>query len=209
MPTQDVSHASSLLRLTSSIIKRGGMLILSEDRNGTTFNHLAVAAQYASADKINFMAKHCRGMISLILHESIVDRLSLPLAPQANRRKLTTAFTLSIEAKFGVSTGISAADRAATIAAAIRPDAVAGDVVSPGHVFPVRVEEGEFVAKPGTASASVELCRAAALTPAAVLCSMLNREGAMTSLADVEEFAKDHRMPVVRITELVDGASFR
>ncbi|WP_126977125.1 3,4-dihydroxy-2-butanone-4-phosphate synthase [Frigidibacter oleivorans] len=206
MPESRNAPVSSPLLRASSCLRDGGMLILSEERDKTLFNHLAIAAQFATADRVNFMAKHCRGLVSLILHASIVDRLRLPLAPQSNRSRLATAFTVSIEAREGVSTGISAADRAATIAAAIRPDAAPEDVVSPGHIFAVRVEEGEFRGKPGTASASVELCRVGGLTPAAVLCSMLGRDGGMTSAAEAAEFARHHGIPLVRVESLSGSA---
>jgi 3,4-dihydroxy 2-butanone 4-phosphate synthase/GTP cyclohydrolase II len=197
-------HMSSPLLQASSLLEGGRMLILSEARAGTTFHHLVVAAEFATADRINFMAKHGRGLISLILHERIVDRLLLPLAPQGNRNRLATAFTVSIEAREGITTGISAADRAATIAAAIRPDAAPEDLVSPGHVFPVRVEDGEFRGKPGTAAAAMELCRAAGLTPAAVLCSMLGRDGGMTTASEAEAFAQHHGFALVRVADLAD-----
>lgn len=198
---QDKPGPSPLLR-AAYFLENGGMLILSEERANTTFNHLVVAAQFATADKVNFMAKHCRGLISLILHERIVDQLRLPLAPQGNRNRLATAFTVSIEAREGVSTGISATDRALTIAAAIRPDAVPEDLGSPGHVFPVRVEDGEFRGKPGTAATAIELCLAAGLTPAAVLCSMLGPDGGMTSAAEAEAFSQDHAIALVRVADL-------
>ncbi|WP_417722571.1 3,4-dihydroxy-2-butanone-4-phosphate synthase [Salipiger sp.] len=180
----------------------GGMAVLVEDTRDGVQGQLVIAADHAGAEAINYLARHARGLVCVALHEAIVDRLRLSLLPQTNRARLATAYTISIEAREGVSTGISARDRALTIAAAIRPDARAEDLASPGHVFPIRVEEGEIRARPTAAAALVELCRDAGLSPAGVLCAIMNADGSMAGEGDLVAFAETHGLPIARARDI-------
>lgn len=153
-------------------------MMLLADPAGTALPCLMIPAQFADARAVNLMATHARGLICLALDSQIVDTLHLALQPQTNRRRFATPFTVSIEAARAVSTGISAADRAATIAAAIHPAARPGDLATPGHIFPIRVERDSARARPDIPGTAVEICRRAGLRPAAVICDILDPTGA-------------------------------
>lgn len=157
--------------------RKGNMMLLA-DSAGAALPCLMIPAQFAYAHAINRMATHARGLICLALDSQIVDNLNLALQPQTNRRCFATPFTVSIEAGRAVSTGISAADRATTIAAAIHPDARPGDLATPGHIFPIRVERDSSSARTVVPRVAVEICRSAGLRPAAVICDILDPAGA-------------------------------
>ncbi|WP_171054175.1 3,4-dihydroxy-2-butanone-4-phosphate synthase [Arenibacterium halophilum] len=169
--------------------RAGRMFVVVERGRHGREGTLIVPADCADADAVNFFARHARGLVCLSLDETIADRLNLTLMPQTNRSRFGTAFTVSIEARDGISTGISARDRALTIATAIRADAGREDVVSPGHVFPIRVETEELLLRPSAAAAGVEICRAAGRTPAAVICAIMTRDGSIADAAQTREFA--------------------
>jgi 3,4-dihydroxy 2-butanone 4-phosphate synthase/GTP cyclohydrolase II len=184
-------------------LKAGEMIILVDDEDRENEGDLVLAAEFADGPAINFMAGQARGLICLALDGERVDRLGLAPMVADNRTSRKTAFTVSIEAREGVTTGISAFDRATTIRAAVAQDAVAADLVSPGHVFPLRANPGGVLARTGHTEGSVDLMRLAGLTPAAVICEIMREDGEMARRPDLERFSKRHGMPILSIAELV------
>ncbi|HEY4042824.1 MAG TPA: 3,4-dihydroxy-2-butanone-4-phosphate synthase, partial [Rhodopila sp.] len=154
--------------------RNGRMFILVDDEDRENEGDLIVPAQFATPDAINFMARHARGLICLALTQHRVEKLGLPLMSAHNGTRHQTAFTVSIEARHGVTTGISAADRARTVAVAINPDSTRDDITTPGHVFPLMAREGGTLVRAGHTEASVDIARKAGLAPAAVICEIMN-----------------------------------
>lgn len=163
-----------------------------------------LAAEFATASNINFIAKYGRGLICLSLEGKRVDELRLPMMASVNRANRSTAFTVSIEAREGITTGISAADRAQTIRVAADPLKGANDIVSPGHIFPLRAVDGGVLVRAGHTEGSVDLCRMAGLKPAAVICEIMNEDGTMSRMGDLEKFAAEHELPILTIKELIE-----
>jgi 3,4-dihydroxy 2-butanone 4-phosphate synthase/GTP cyclohydrolase II len=185
-------------------IKNGKMIILVDDEDRENEGDLFMAAQFATAKTINFMARYGRGLICLTLNEETADKLNLKQMVQDNQARFGTAFTISIEARHGVTTGISAADRATTIQAAVNPLAKPEDLVSPGHVFPIRAKRGGVLVRTGQTEGSVDLCRIAGLTPAGVICEVMKDDGTMARMPDLEIFAREHKLKIVTIADLID-----
>ena len=183
--------------------RNGRMFILVDDEDRENEGDLVIPAQMATPDVINFMAKHGRGLICLPLKQDRVEDLGLPLMSTNNRARHQTNFTVSIEAKTGVSTGISAADRAHTIAMAISPNAGRHEIVSPGHVFPLMAKEGGVLVRAGHTEASVDISRLAGLNPSAVICEIMLDDGTMARLPDLIPFAKEHGLKVATIRDLI------
>ena len=184
-------------------IKAGKMVILVDDEDRENEGDLAMAAQFVTPDAINFMAKHGRGLICMTLTEQQVKQLNLPMMTQHNESPFQTGFTISIEAKEGVTTGISAADRAHTTLAAIQPDAKPGDLVSPGHVFPIRAREGGVLVRSGQTEGSVDLARLAGLIPSGVICEIMNEDGTMSRMPQLLEFGRRFGLKVVTVADLI------
>jgi 3,4-dihydroxy 2-butanone 4-phosphate synthase/GTP cyclohydrolase II len=184
-------------------LKAGQMIILVDDEGRENEGDLVLAAEFATGEQVNFMAMQARGLICLALEPAIVDRLGLPPAVSVNRTSRQTAFTVSIEAREGVTTGISAFDRARTIEAAVAPDAVAADIVSPGHVFPLRANPAGVLARAGHTEGSVDLMRMAGLRPAAVICELMNPDGRMARMDDLRAFSALHDIPILTIAEVI------
>jgi 3,4-dihydroxy 2-butanone 4-phosphate synthase/GTP cyclohydrolase II len=183
--------------------RNGRMFILVDDEDRENEGDLVVPAQFATPDAINFMARHARGLICLALTGSRVEKLGLPLMSQQNGTRHQTAFTVSIEAREGVTTGISAADRAKTIAVAINPDTTRDDITTPGHVFPLLAREGGTLVRAGHTEASVDIARKAGLAPAAVICEIMNDDGTMARLPDLVTFAQHHNLKLGTIADLI------
>ena len=183
--------------------RNGRMFILVDDEDRENEGDLVVPAQFATPDAINFMARHARGLICLALTQQRVDRLGLPLMSQQNGTRHQTAFTVSIEAREGVTTGISAADRAKTIAVAINPESTRDDITTPGHVFPLLAREGGTLVRAGHTEASVDIARKAGLNPAAVICEIMNDDGTMARLPDLVTFAQHHNLKLGTIADLI------
>lgn len=179
------------------------MIILVDDEDRENEGDLTIAAEKVTPDAINFMAKYGRGLICLALAPEIVDRLQLPLMVHDNRSTYKTAFTVSIEARHGVTTGISAADRAHTILTAISDDAKPDDLVQPGHVFPLRARRGGVLFRTGQTEGSVDLARLARLKPAAVICEIMNDDGTMARLPDLEKFAERHGLKIATVADII------
>jgi 3,4-dihydroxy 2-butanone 4-phosphate synthase/GTP cyclohydrolase II len=186
-------------------IRAGKMVILVDDEDRENEGDLCMAADRVTPEAINFMAKFGRGLICLALDEDQVQRLELPMmaAPGRNGPPLGTAFTVSIEARTGVTTGISAADRAHTIKVAIATDARPTDLVTPGHVFPLKARRGGVLVRTGQTEGSVDLARIAGLTPAGVICEIMNDDGTMARMPDLEKFAETHGLVIVTVADLI------
>lgn len=184
-------------------IKAGKMIILVDDEDRENEGDLYMAAECVDAAAINFMAMYGRGLICLTLTSELVDKLELPMMVSDNRSPYGTGFTVSIEAKTGVSTGISAADRARTIQAAVAPDATPGDLISPGHIFPLRARDGGVLVRTGQTEGSVDISRLAGLAPAGVICEIMNEDGTMARMPDLEKVAEKHDIKIATIADLV------
>jgi 3,4-dihydroxy 2-butanone 4-phosphate synthase/GTP cyclohydrolase II len=191
-------------------IRAGKMVILVDDEDRENEGDLTMAAQFVTPDAINFMATYGRGLICVTLTEDQVDRLKLPMMNNPGRGgpPLGTAFTVSIEARRGVTTGISAADRAHTIRVAASHQSQPDDVVTPGHVFPLRARAGGVLVRTGQTEGSVDLARLADLTPAGVICEIMNEDGTMARMPDLEAFAKRHGLRILAIEDLIQYRLF-
>ncbi len=183
--------------------RAGRIFILVDDEDRENEGDLVVPAQFATPDAINFMIKHARGLVCLAMTKSRCEALGLPLMTQANGTRHETAFTISIEAKEGVSTGISAADRARTVAVAINPELGRDDIVSPGHVFPLMARDGGTLVRAGHTEASVDIARLAGLIPAGVICEIINDDGTMARLPELVAFAQRHNIKLGTIADLI------
>jgi 3,4-dihydroxy 2-butanone 4-phosphate synthase / GTP cyclohydrolase II len=184
-------------------IRAGRMVILTDDEDRENEGDLTLAADAVTPEAINFMATHGRGLICLALTEEQVDRLHLPLMAANNQSPYHTAFTVSIEARSGVTTGISAHDRARTVRVAADPRSGPHDIVTPGHVFPLRARRGGVLVRSGQTEGSVDLARLAGLTPAAVICEVMNDDGTMARLKDLDRFAARHQLRIVTVADII------
>ncbi len=184
-------------------IRAGKMVILVDDEDRENEGDLTMAAEAITPEAINFMARFGRGLICLALTPEKVDALGLPMMVSHNTSPFTTGFTVSIEAKKGVTTGISAADRATTILTAIADDAKPDDLVRPGHVFPLRARRGGVIVRTGQTEGSVDLARLAGLKPAAVICEIMNDDGTMARMPSLEKFSEEHGIGICTIEDLI------
>ena len=183
--------------------KRGRMIILVDDEDRENEGDLVIPAEHASPEAINFMARHGRGLICLAMERSRVEQLGLPLMSQRNGTRHQTAFTVSIEAREGVSTGISAHDRALTVAVAIDPTKGPADIATPGHIFPLRARDGGVLVRAGHTEAATDIARLAGLNPSGVICEIMNEDGTMARLPDLVTFAQKHGLKVGTISDLI------
>jgi len=184
-------------------MKQGRPIILVDDEDRENEGDLTMAAEKITPEAINFMATYGRGLICLSLAPEIVDRLKLPLMVHDNRSPFKTAFTVSIEAREGVTTGISAADRSHTILTAVADDARPEDLIQPGHVFPLRARRGGVLFRTGQTEGSVDLARLAGLKPAGVICEIMNDDGTMARMPDLEKFAKKHGLKIATVADII------
>src|SRR6478752_5723678 len=185
-------------------IREGRMVVVVDDEDRENEGDLTIAAQFATPDAINFMATHARGLICLCLTEERADELALRPMTDRNEAPLGTAFTVSIEAREGVTTGISAADRSRTIQVAIQPESTALDLVQPGHVFPLRARRGGVLERIGQTEAAVDLARLAGLNPSGVVCEIMNDDGTMARVRDLIPYAARHGLNMVTVADLVE-----
>src|SRR5215831_16556819 len=185
-------------------IHRGQMVILVDDEDRENEGDLVMAADLVTPADVNFMARHGRGLICLSLTEERVDQLGLPMMAADNRSPRHTAFTVSIDARRGTTTGISARERAETILAAVARDAGPDDVVMPGHIFPLRARRGGVLVRSGHTEGSVDLARLAGREPAGVICEMMREDGEMARMPDLEAFAAAHGLPILKIADLIE-----
>lgn len=184
-------------------IQAGKMVILMDDESRENEGDLTMAADKVDAEAINFMAKYGRGLICLALAEERIRELGLPMMVSDNKAPLGTAFTVSIDARHGVTSGVTAQDRATTIRTAARPDSGPQDLVTPGHVFPLRARKGGVLVRTGQTEGGVDLSRLAGLTPSSVICEIMNEDGSMARLPDLEEFAVEHELKICTIADLI------
>ena len=199
------SSESAIDRVTRALdeIRAGRMVILVDDEDRENEGDLVFAAELVTPEAINFMATHARGLICLAMDDRMIDKLELPPMVRDNQASLGTAFTVSIEARYGVTTGISARDRATTIRAAIADDAGPAHVVSPGHVFPLRARKGGVLVRTGQTEGSVDLARLAGCKPAGVICEIMREDGEMARRPELEEFGKKHGLMILSVADLI------
>jgi 3,4-dihydroxy 2-butanone 4-phosphate synthase / GTP cyclohydrolase II len=199
MKKNNLSSINEILRDA----KKGKMFILVDDKNRENEGDLIIPASKCDSKTINFMAKNGRGLICLALTKRQVDKLNLPLMSSVNRARMQTAFTVSIEAKKGITTGISAFDRAKTIKVAINKKSKKKDIVSPGHVFPLVARNGGVLERAGHTEASVDISKLAKLNPSAVICEVMNEDGRMARFDDLIRFSKKHKLKIASIEDLI------
>lgn len=185
-------------------IRLGKMIILCDDEDRENEGDLTMAAEKITPEAINFMAKYGRGLICLALCEEKIRQLDLPLMVNHNTSPFTTAFTVSVDARRGVTTGISAHDRATTILTAIADDARPDDLTRPGHIFPLQARRGGVLKRTGQTEGSVDLSRLAGMKPAAVICEIMKDDGSMARMPDLEEFAAEHRLKITTVAQLIN-----
>jgi 3,4-dihydroxy 2-butanone 4-phosphate synthase/GTP cyclohydrolase II len=204
------SHGASIEAINNVLravetIKRGGMVIMVDDEDRENEGDLVFAAEHVCPEKINFMAREARGLICLTLDPPLVDRLKLPMMTDHGKADSarSTAFTVSIEAREGVTTGISAADRAQTVKVAICDTTTPEDLVVPGHIFPLKAKHGGVLERSGHTEGSVDIARMAGLKPAAVICEIMKDDGSMARMPDLEVFGRKHQLPIISIADLI------
>lgn len=186
-----------------NIIKNGGMVILTDDETRENEGDLVVASEFITAEQINFMAKYGKGLICVSLPAERCDELQLNMMVQDNTSKFGTAFTVSVEAREGVTTGISAHDRAVTIKTLINPTSTFRDIVTPGHMFPLRAKKGGVLVRPGQTEGSYDLARMAGLYPSGVICEIMDDDGSMARMPRLIKFAKEHNIKIVTVADLI------
>ena len=184
-------------------IRQGKMIILVDDEGRENEGDLTMAAEHVTPEAINFMAKYGRGLICLPMSPEYIDRLQLPLMTQRNGSRFGTNFTISIEARDGVTTGISAADRATTIKAAVADNVRSDDLVTPGHVFPLRAKTGGVLSRAGQTEGGVDLSKLAGLKPASVICEIMRDDGTMARMPDLEIFAQEHGLKIAAVKDII------
>jgi len=199
MPKNKFSKISSII----DDAKKGKMFILVDDKNRENEGDLIIPGSKCNSKSINFMAKHGRGLICLALTKKQVSNLKLPLMSSINKSRMQTAFTISIEAKKGITTGISAQDRAKTIRTAINPNVKKSEIVSPGHVFPLVARNGGVLERAGHTEASVDISKLSKLNPSSVICEVMNEDGRMARLNDLFKFSKKHKIKLASIEDLI------
>jgi len=199
MPINKFSKISSIIQDA----KKGKMFILVDDKNRENEGDLIIPAPKCNSKSINFMAKHGRGLICLALTKKQINVLKLPLMSPNNKSRMQTAFTISIEAKKGITTGISAQDRAKTIKVAINPKVKKNEIISPGHVFPLVARDGGVLERAGHTEASVDISKLSNLNPSSVICEIMNEDGRMARLNDLYKFSKKHKIKLASIEDLI------
>jgi len=198
-------HSNHFVSIEDAIaaMRAGEMVIVADDEDRENEGDLTIAAEKTTPEAINFMAKYGRGLICLALTPERLDELEIPLMVPQNSSRFETAFCVSVEARERTTTGISAADRATTVLAAIHPATKPSDLVRPGHVFPLRARNAGVLARAGQTEAAVDLARLAGLTPAGVICEIMNEDGSMARVPELREFALRHDIPLITIADLI------
>ncbi len=204
MKAKEVKDCIASIEEAIELIRQGKMIILVDDPDRENEGDLMIAAEKVTPEAINFMAKYGRGLICLTLTEERCEQLNLPLMVSENQSRFGTAFCVSIEAREGVTTGISAYDRARTIQVAIADDTRPEDLVRPGHIFPIRARKGGVLVRAGQTEGSVDLCRLAGLKPAGVICEIMKDDGTMARMPDLVKFAREHNLKIVTIADLIE-----
>lgn len=199
----EIHHSIERVKSALEDIKAGKMVIMVDDEDRENEGDLVMAAEKTTPEAINFMAKHARGLICLTLTERRVKELNLPLMVSDNDSLHSTGFTVSIDARDGTTTGISAADRSLTIQKAIDPKCQPSELVRPGHIFPLKAKQGGVLVRSGHTEGSVDLARMAGMDPSAVICEIMNDDGSMARMPDLEKFAKEHQLKILSIADLI------
>jgi 3,4-dihydroxy 2-butanone 4-phosphate synthase/GTP cyclohydrolase II len=201
--SEQAAGAFSTIEEAIEDIRRGRMVVVCDDENRENEGDLTMAAQFATPEAVNFMAKEARGLICLALTPERCDELELDLMAAKNESPFQTAFTISVEAREGVTTGISAADRARTIQVAIDPGSQPDDLVQPGHVFPLKAKQGGVLERAGQTEAAVDLARLAGLIPAGVICEVMNEDGTMARVDDLVPYCERHELKMITVADLI------
>jgi len=188
----------------ASLMAQGNPIILVDDENRENEGDVIVAAEFINAKTMNFMIRNCTGIVCLCLTKQRLRELNLPLMVPENEDHFRTAFTVTIDARKGVTTGVSAADRALTVLTALDDNTQASDLCRPGHIFPLQAKDGGVLKRPGHTEGSIDLARIAGLKPAAVLCELMNADGTMSRLPEIIEFAKKHELLVLSIKDIIE-----
>ncbi len=196
-------HKKASVEQAIKAVQNGGVIIIVDDEDRENEGDLMVAAEKVTPQAINFMTKHGRGLICLPLTKERLKELDLPLMVTDNTAPFKTAFTVSIDAKEGVTTGISAYDRAKTVLAAINPKTRPSDLTRPGHIFPLQAKDGGVLERAGQTEAAVDMARLAGLRPAGVICEIMNEDGTMARMPQLEEFSQAHNIPILTIADLI------
>jgi 3,4-dihydroxy 2-butanone 4-phosphate synthase / GTP cyclohydrolase II len=183
--------------------RKGEFIIIVDDEDRENEGDLAFAAESCTPDKVNFMATHGRGLICVAMEGQILDRLRIPMMVNENTSRFETAFTVSVEAREGTTTGISAADRATTICKLVAPDSKPSDFVKPGHTFPIRAREGGVLVRSGQTEAAVDMARLAGLAPAGVICEVMNEDGTMARMPQLTRVAQRHNIKIISVADLI------
>lgn len=199
-----MKHSFVTIEQAIETLKAGKMIILLDDEDRENEGDLVIAAEHVTPEAINFMSRFGCGLICLPMSEELIEQLELPMMAQNNKSPYGTAFTVSIEAACGVSTGISAQDRAHTIKVAIAPESRPSDIISPGHIFPLRARNKGVLERAGQTEGSVDLVKLAGLRPAAVICEIINEDGTMSRRDELALFSQKHDIPMVTIKDLID-----
>src|SRR6201984_1491344 len=197
------TRAFSCIEDAIAAIRAGQMVIVVDDEDRENEGDLTIAAEKITPQAINFMAQYGRGLICLPMTPERLDALEIPLMVSQNSSRFETAFCVSIEAREGTTTGISAADRAATVLAAINPATRPADLTRPGHVFPLRARSAGVLARAGQTEAAVDLARVAGLHPAGVICEVMNKDGTMARVPQLSRFARRHNLPLITVADLI------
>ncbi len=202
-PKSEIEMPLATIEEAAEDIRSGKMIIIVDDEDRENEGDLVCAAEKVTPEIINFMVTHARGLICLPLTEERCDQLQLPMQTQENTSGFGTAFTVSIEAREGVTTGISAADRAKTILTAVNPNSKPSDLARPGHIFPLRARKGGVLIRVGQTEASVDMARIAGCYPAGVVCEIMNDDGTMARLPELKKFAERHDLKIISVADLV------
>jgi 3,4-dihydroxy 2-butanone 4-phosphate synthase / GTP cyclohydrolase II len=204
-------HTATSSRVEGAIeqVRVGGMVVVVDDADRENEGDLIIAAEWATAEALAFIVRHGSGIVCVSMEQDRLEQLELPLLTEHGTEVMNTAFTLTVDARAGTTTGVSAADRAQTIRALIAPATAADDLRRPGHVFPLRSKPGGVLERAGHTEAAVDLARLAGLYPAGVLCEVVNDDGTMARLPDLERFAAEHELPIVSVAELIAYRSTR
>lgn len=197
------SHKTVSVEEAIEAVRAGKIIIIVDDEDRENEGDLMVAAEKVTPDIINFMSKQGRGLICLPLTRKRLEELQLPLMVQDNTARFQTAFTVSIDAKEGITTGISAYDRARTIQTALDPETKPSDLARPGHIFPLQAKEGGVLARAGQTEAAVDLSRLAGMTPAGVICEIMNEDGTMARIPQLETISEEFGIPILTIADLI------
>lgn len=203
MTTDKASPFSSIVDAIEDV-KQGKMIVIVDDEDRENEGDLMIAAESCTPEAVNFMAKYGRGLICLTLTEERTAQLGLPMMVQENQAQFGTPFTVSIDAKKDITTGISAADRAKTIEVTMDPEATQYDLVMPGHIFPLRARDGGVLVRAGQTEGSVDMARLAGLKPAGVICEIMNDDGTMARVIELSKFVKEHKIKMITIKDLVE-----